>query len=1487
MLASLLRRFRKNTPVAASPVLDVARLSEAVAMQRRGEWEDALTAYSELLAIDPANLQVRHLMASALAGAKRSAEAIAEYRKLAAQGYAPAELRIALAGLLNATGAYSEAAVEAAAASAALGAEDTGGSAGKKRLADLARDEGHKAAIMATPYPALRKFRRAGTGEPATGTVNIVYFHVAAARSPHATCEGVDYPELIALSAATARARMPGARIVLLTDEHTQFPGVEADRLIRSPANADEVVYERTRMLRAYLTSDAFDADSIMVDSDTVFHGDARAAFATEFDFAYTVRRGFELMPFNVGVVFARHASRAALLPYFDACLACYEFLGNLAAVRERYPEGIRRWWGDQLVPAAMVGWVHVARDILESGMDLAEIDGTRIGFLASNIYNFDAVATDVAPEAAFAGKLILHFKGVRKEAMRHYCASLNSAVGKTAEMNVAADEAWHAGLASWDAGNLEAARAKLEHAIALSSRNAIWYNELGLLCMAIGDYPAAGAAYRAALAIDPGLAEAHCNLGIVLEQAGGPEQGNGSTALAHFLRAAELKPGLVSAQYNCGLLLWKSGKAEESLEYFDRALALDSGQSDTWRNRAYALQEVRRFDESAMSFDRALAIRPDYHEVRLSLAFLQLLRGDFRAGWANYHARHGTAESPLRDYTYPDWDGGPLAGLNLLVYAEQGLGDEILFASCIPDLIGKARHVVIECEPRLEKLFARSFPQATVRGVRRNASAAWLTAVPALDLKIAAGSVPGFLRNAAADFPVREKYLEADAGRIAWWKQRLDALGPGPKIGLAWRGGLPQTRTGKRSLPLAGLLPVLQLPGVQFVSLQYDATPEELGALQSAHGLEVHHWPDAHADYDETAALAMALDQVLTVCCSVVHLAGALGKTALVLTPYVPEWRYLAEGDNIPWYRSVRLLRQIRAGDWEGVVMRARGAIAAQSGIGIAANAAAQRKLLEQRVEAAPEDAEAHRQLAELALVAGDFETAIDSFALATHYRPADVAAMIGHSRALRAIGNAAEAERVCREAIALAPTSLAAQLEFASTLKARDRNHEAIAAYRAALTAHPDSPELLCNLGLALHASAAYAEAEPMLRRALAARPDFAEAHHNLGLVLREEGDIEGAIGEFNAALATLPLAATRSALAHALRDAGRFDAALEEYDAVLAALPDYGDAVLNRAHALLMRGDYARGWDAYEKRFAAGDVALRPFVLPRWEGGAAAGRGILVFGEQGLGDEIMFASCIPDLIQQEGSCVIECNSRLASLFARSFGMPVHGGAKQDDSAWLKAFPQLGWQVPIGSLPRIFRRDTAAFARRTSPYLRADPERTAVWRERFGTLGEGSKIGIAWRGGNAKTRGGLRSIELEALAPLLSVPGSQFVSLQHGAVDGEIAALLRERGLRVASWPDTGADLDELAAMIAALDRVVTIDNTVAHLAGALGIPVWILLARGAEWRYGVDQARMPWYPQARLFRQHASAPGWGATVSAAATALGAEAGAAESRR
>jgi len=237
--------------------------------------------------------------------------------------------------------------------------------------------------------------------------------------------------------------------------------------------------------------------------------------------------------------------------------------------------------------------------------------------------------------------------------------------------------------------------------------------------------------------------------------------------------------------------------------------------------------------------------------------------------------------------------------------------------------------------------------------------------------------------------------------------------------------------------------------------------------------------------------------------------------------------------------------------------------------------------------------------------------------------------------------------------------------------------------------------------------------------------------------------------------------------------------------------------------------------------------------------------------------------------------GAVVLECDARLAPLFARSFpGLRVHGAPRDGDRRWLAAHPALACQSAIGSLPRFLRRTRAAFPAQGG-YLQADPARVAHWRAWLASAGAGTTVGIAWRGGTAKSRAALRAMPLADWAPTFQVSGVRWVVLQQDAGADERARIQTLTGTAPLVPEFPASDLDELAALVSALDRVITVDNTLAHLAGALGRPVWIVLPQAADWRWGRSGDRSVWYPAARLWRQ-AAAGDWSAVAKALAQTL-----------
>jgi tetratricopeptide (TPR) repeat protein len=371
----------------------------------------------------------------------------------------------------------------------------------------------------------------------------------------------------------------------------------------------------------------------------------------------------------------------------------------------------------------------------------------------------------------------------------------------------------------------------------------------------------------------------------------------------------------------------------------------------------------------------------------------------------------------------------------------------------------------------------------------------------------------------------------------------------------------------------------------------------------------------------------------------------------------------------------------------------------------------------------------------------------------------------------------------------------------------------------------------------------------------------PDSHRAHHNFGLLQLETGYAAEALASFTRALQLQPeTVESLTCVGHALRDLGRVEEAIAYYDQALALRPAFGDALANRALALLRKGDFANGWTEYEHRFQAGGKQRRTAGAPVWRGEPLQGKSVVVLSEQGVGDEIMFASCLPDLIAAAGRVTVACEARLTELFQRSFQAAVVLPRESAEGTPPAAPVAADFEISIGSLPLRFRPTADSFPL-TGAYLKADPEKLKHWRQLCISRGPQLHVGIAWRGGTLRNRQRLRSLELNDLERLTGASGCDWISLQAGDQRETLERIRVRAGVDPCdAMRDIGQDLDELAAAISALDLVITVDNTIAHLSGALGRPVWVLLPYSAEWRYGQTASAMPWYPSMRLFRQTA---------------------------
>ena len=500
--------------------------------------------------------------------------------------------------------------------------------------------------------------------------------------------------------------------------------------------------------------------------------------------------------------------------------------------------------------------------------------------------------------------------------------------------------------------GDALGAAAHLEAALADAIEPARLQLAIGKARLKVPDLPGAEDAFAVAVALDGQLGEAWLRLGEIQARMEHLDAALESLAQARATVTEEL---LFDVLYLKGRVLSRRERFKEAQEAFQQALDIqpdhaevlfgaagvalrleeDTDALNLYERSFQANADLKRragidlavayrqagcWHEARTILEEATSRQPASSDLRWALAQVRLACGEWREGWADYTHRFAAGAVPYRPLPYRTWNGQPAPAQTLVVLAEQGLGDEIMFASCLPDVIARVGHCIVECEPRLTTLFSRSFPAVTVLPTRRERDASWLNRAEEPQWQIFSGDLPALFRQRDEDFPAHQGYLQADPTRVRHWRERLQQdLGAGLKVGISWRGGTLRTRARARTLACADWAPILGVPGCQFVNLQYGDCEVMLGQFQAEHGIRPAHYPEALADYDETAALVCALDLVVSVCTAVIHLAGALGRPVWILAPLAPEWRYTAHRPVMPWYPSTRVVRQASAEDWSG----------------------------------------------------------------------------------------------------------------------------------------------------------------------------------------------------------------------------------------------------------------------------------------------------------------------------------------------------------------------------------------------------------------------------------------------------------------------------------------------------------------------------------------------------------------------------------------
>jgi tetratricopeptide (TPR) repeat protein len=880
-------------------------------------------------------------------------------------------------------------------------------------------------------------------------------------------------------------------------------------------------------------------------------------------------------------------------------------------------------------------------------------------------------------------------------------------------------------------------------------------------------------------------------------------------SAVNFYEKALAIDPLNSEVLINLGNIRHAMECPDEARACFQKALEIEPQNKQALNNLGKTYLDMGRLEPSLACFDQCLQLHPEYAEARFNRSVLLLTQGDFTRGWQEYEWRF-KRRNAHRVYPHklssPRWRGEPFHGGCLLVHAEQGMGDVLQFARYLPRVKQLGGRVILEAHPPL-------LPLLKTMNCIDDLVAFDKSKPPEIshDFHIPMLSLPALFATTLATIPDDVPYLRADAAKTQDWKKRI--TGSGLRVGLVWSGSPLNVR---RNLPLEDCRSWFEAAGIHFFGLQKDVADDQLPASFS--GLPFCSLGDRLNDFSDTAAAMANLDLIITVDTAAAHLAGAMGRPTWVLLPFSADWRWSPDHETTPWYPTVRMFRQPRHGQWAEVIADVGQALnrlaASENTVQLRSTCAPGSQALIKQQEAFQNAMQSGLRL----LYDGDAQEARFHFQLAVEQNPRDPAACYNLGLALQQLNDLEGAIRYYQQALDLAP----------------------------------DLPQALANMGAIMLKQGRFDAAFTFYEKVVRLEPGKAGNHYNLGNVYLARQESKQSIASYQKALALDPHHhKSLNNMGRAWHQLGQYGPSRSCYEQAVALFPDYAEAHLNRAVSSLLLGHWEDGWQEYRWRFKCHDRhRIYPHNLdsPVWDGRPLKGRKILVHSEQGIGDALQFCRYLPLVKARGGHVIFEVRESLFPLFQSLRGV--------DELVTLSARrPFQGavdWHLPLGDCPMIFHTTPHNIPNQT-PYIFADPLKARRWQKRLPP--EGPCVGLVWSGNDTYRE---RACSLNDMAELADLEGIAWIGLQKGPAASMADPHRRPGGLDVDNWGEEFQDFSDTAAVVANLDLVISIDTSVAHLAGAMGKPVWTILPAVPDWRWMLHRTDSPWYPSMRLFRQ-----------------------------
>jgi tetratricopeptide (TPR) repeat protein len=461
------------------------------------------------------------------------------------------------------------------------------------------------------------------------------------------------------------------------------------------------------------------------------------------------------------------------------------------------------------------------------------------------------------------------------------------------------------------DRGQYQEAILSYRKAIELNTDYAGTYYHLAALLHKRGEVDEALILYQKALHLNPDHADIFNNIGAVLQ-----DKNQIDEAIVYYQKALEIDPNSHMALNNLGNAFYEKGRVDEAIPLYRKSIQLNPDFAGSYYNLGVALHNKKQFREALLCYQKTIEIDPDFADAYFNISLILLLLGNLKDGLKLYEWRWKLGNHGPRSFSQPEWTGRDIDQLTILLHAEQGFGDTIQFVRYVPLVAESGAKVVVECQKELAPLLqnVEGVQQIIVYGEK----------LPQFDVHCSILSLPLIFDTTLDSIPARIPYIRADSRSVKNWEGKLRLHGAGYRIGLAWSGRAGKRIESERSCPLRILSPLAELKNTTFYSLQKGRASLKSGLDFS--GMNIIDYTDDMKDFADTAAFIMNLDLVISVDTAVAHLAGALGKPVLTLLPFLPDWRWLLDRDDSPWYPTMKLFRQSSAGNWDSVIAEVSG---------------------------------------------------------------------------------------------------------------------------------------------------------------------------------------------------------------------------------------------------------------------------------------------------------------------------------------------------------------------------------------------------------------------------------------------------------------------------------------------------------------------------------------------------------------------------------